>query len=87
MESDFFQDKDKNHCIAFVTQLFFDAVLSKKNQYIKLIYMYNWYITNHFVLFRRKSATLIFRLHFFIGLKKSLKLCTLSASHFQGLKN
>jgi hypothetical protein len=28
----FFQDNDKNHCIAFATELFFEEVLRKKNE-------------------------------------------------------
>jgi hypothetical protein len=28
----FFQDDDKNHCIAFATELFFEEILEKKNE-------------------------------------------------------
>jgi len=28
----FFQDDDKNHCIAFATELFFEEILKKKNE-------------------------------------------------------
>jgi hypothetical protein len=28
----FFQDNDKNHCIAFATELFFEEALAKKNE-------------------------------------------------------
>jgi hypothetical protein len=28
----FFQDEDKNHCIAFATELFFEEILEKKNE-------------------------------------------------------
>ena len=27
-----FQDNDKNHCIAFATELFFEEILEKKNE-------------------------------------------------------
>jgi hypothetical protein len=28
----FFQDDDKNHCIAFATELFFEEILEKRNE-------------------------------------------------------
>jgi len=28
----FFQDNEKNHCIAFATEIFFEKVLEKKNE-------------------------------------------------------
>ncbi len=28
----YFQDDDKNHCIAFATELFFEEILEKKNE-------------------------------------------------------
>lgn len=31
-EAIFFQDNDKNHCIAFATELFFEEALEKKNE-------------------------------------------------------
>jgi hypothetical protein len=32
MQSYFFQDNEKNHCIAFATELFYEEVLEKKNE-------------------------------------------------------
>ena len=39
----FYQDDEKNCCIAKATEQFFEEVLMKKNKHIGLKYSYIWY--------------------------------------------
>ncbi len=39
----FYQDDSKNRCIAGSMELFFEEVMMKKNEKIRVIYRYNWH--------------------------------------------